>query len=171
MSSSDHAPANDAVLNACISMPSAVGPLYIVSVTAPSPPCPLKVGVGSLVTLPLSGLVIVTGAAIAAPAGPTAIAASDTIAARKSHLPALLMGSSSQPCRAPLWCPSAKVMVPVPNRAPEGTESLRNPGICGQSVRGPSLSSGAVASLPPNAESLTRVSGNGGPELLGRISR
>ena len=83
-------------------VPLADGPLYIVTVTrrsASSPP-PLKEGVRLLMALPLSGLSIVTfgGAAIAVPAGPTAIATSQTAAARKSPPAAFLIGSRSEPC-------------------------------------------------------------------------
>ena len=84
------------VLNSCMTVPSAVGPLWILSVTsAPnSSASPLKEGVRSLVTLPLSGVVIVTlgGAAMALAAGPTAMATSEIAAACKSRLPDLLMG-------------------------------------------------------------------------------
>ena len=63
---------------------------------------PLKEGVGLLVRLRLPGLAIVTlgGAAVAVPTEPTATATSETTAARKNVVPALLIGSCSQPCHA-----------------------------------------------------------------------
>lgn len=95
----DHVPPgeNNRVLNVCMTVPWAVGPSYILSVTSPSTSsvCPLKEGACLLLTLPLSGLVIVTmgGAAVAVPTGPTAMTTSETAATPKSPLPTLLIGS------------------------------------------------------------------------------
>src|SRR5271165_3329335 len=71
------------------------------SVTSPpaSSASPLKEGVCLLLTLPLSGLAIVTlgGAASAVQTGPTVTVTSKTAEIRKSAATALLMGSCSQP--------------------------------------------------------------------------
>src|SRR2546421_726877 len=85
-----------------MSAPPALRPLCIVSVSSPlaSSTRPLKEGVGLLLTLPLSGLMIVTvvGAAMAVPTGPAAIVTSETTVARKRTLAVLLIESCSQPC-------------------------------------------------------------------------
>src|SRR5437763_1847051 len=86
------------VLNSCMAVPAATVPAYILSVTSPPPASapPLKEGVWLMLSLPLSGLAIVTlgGAARAVQAGHTPTATSDTTAARKIPLAALLMGDA-----------------------------------------------------------------------------
>src|SRR3979411_1693985 len=105
----DHVPLEITVVaGSCMAVPS----LNILSVTSPLPSCarPVKVGAWLLLTLPLSGLVIVTtgGAAMAVPTGPTAIATSATAVVRKRALAVLLIESCSQPCDArPLFSSQA----------------------------------------------------------------
>src|SRR5256885_523275 len=86
---------SSSVLNSCMTVPVAISPAYILSVTS-SPfasAWPLKDGVWLLVTPRLSGLSITTlgGAASAVQTWHGATATSDPTAARKSVIPALLM--------------------------------------------------------------------------------
>ena len=100
MGPTDHMPLGESisVLNSCMTVPAATVPAYILSVTSPPPASapPLKEGVWFLVSRPLSGLSIVTlgGAARAVQTGQETTATSDTTAARKIPLAALLMGDA-----------------------------------------------------------------------------
>ena len=107
MGPTDHMPLGESisVLNSCMTVPAATVPAYILSVTSPPPASalPLKEGVWLLLSLPLSGLAIVTwgGAAKAVQTGHTPTATSDTTAARKNPLAALLMGDAHSHALSP----------------------------------------------------------------------
>src|SRR5437899_11351167 len=93
------------VLNSCMTVPAATGPAYILSVTSPPPASalPLKEGVWLLLSIPWSGLAFVTwrGAARTVQTGHTPTATSDTAAARKNPLAALVMGEARSHALSP----------------------------------------------------------------------
>ena len=98
MGPTDHMPLGESisVLNSCMAVPAATVPAYILSVTSPPPASatPLKEGVWLMLSLPVSGLAIVTlgGAARAVQTGHDAKATINTTAARRNPLAALLVG-------------------------------------------------------------------------------